>query len=167
MSKKHIYDNEKYLTEQIITYIGNKRALLDFIGEAIEKIQNDSKKEKLNIVDIFSGSGIVARYLKKYSDLLITNDLEDYSYTINKCYLANKSELNLDELISYYNLLIEKLDENLDSGFISEMYAPDDTDNIKDGERVFFTKRNANYIDTCRKIIETFPEKIKPYFSTY
>ena len=156
MKKNNKYDNEKYLTEQIITYIGNKRSLLDFIGEAIEKIQKDSKKQKLNIVDIFSGSGIVARYLKKYSDTLITNDLEDYSYTINKCYLANKSEIDLDELISYYNLLLERISENISDGFISEMYAPNNTDDIKNGERVFFTKRNANYIDTSRKIIETF-----------
>ncbi|MBE5923452.1 MAG: DNA modification methylase [Lachnospiraceae bacterium] len=157
-------DNEQFLTEQIITYLGNKRSLLDFIGEAIEKIQKDCEKQKLTIVDIFSGSGIVARYLKKYSDTLITNDLEDYSYTINKCYLANKSELDMDRLAKYYNLLTEKLSKRLYGGFISEMYAPLDTDNIKAGERVFFTTRNANYIDTCRKIIETFPDDIKPFF---
>ncbi len=164
MKHKLKCDNEKFLTEQIITYIGNKRSLLDFIGEAVEKTQKDLKKDKLKIVDLFSGSGIVARYLKKYSSTLITNDLEDYSYTINKCYLSNKSEIDFDELISYYNLLKEQLDNKLDTGFISEMYAPDDSDNIKMGERVFFTKRNANYIDTCRKIIETFPENIKHYF---
>lgn len=164
MNKKNQYDNEQFLTEQIITYIGNKRSLLDFIGEAIEKIQGDLKKEKLNIVDMFSGSGIVARYLKKYSSILITNDLEAYSYTINRCYLANKKDIDMDEMISYYNLLVERLNGNLEDGFISEMYAPKDTNNIKPGERVFFTKRNANYIDTCRKIIETFPENIKPFF---
>ena len=164
MTKKIEYENEEYLTNQIITYIGNKRSLLDFIGEGIEVIQKELKKDKLNIVDIFSGSGIVARYLKKYSNLLITNDLEDYSYTINKCYLANKSELDYDVLVSYYNLLKEKLNGNLTSGFISRLYAPADSDNIKDGERVFFTKRNANYIDTCRMIINTFPKEIQPFF---
>lgn len=164
MSKKNNDDNEKFLTEQIITYIGNKRSLLDFIGEAVLKIQKELDKPKLHIVDIFSGSGIVARYLKKYSDLLITNDLEDYSYTINKCYLSNKSEIDLDVLKRYYDLLKEELSDKLESGFISEMYAPKDTDDIKNGERVFFTKRNANYIDTCRKIIESFPQDIRPYF---
>lgn len=162
--KNRTYDNEKFLTEQIITYLGNKRALLSFIGEAIEKIQVETGKNKLNIVDIFSGSGIVSRYLKKYSALLITNDLEDYSFTLNRCYLSNKSELDMDMLISYYNLLKEKLNDKLEEGFISEMYAPLDSDNIKEGERVFFTKRNANYIDSCRKMIETFPEDIRPYF---
>lgn len=164
MNEQPKYENEEFLTEQIITYIGNKRSLLDFIGRAIELICEKEKKDKLNICDIFSGSGIVARYLKKYSNTLITNDLEDYSLTINKCYLSNKSEIDMDELISYYNLLKEKLDDELESGFISELYAPIDSDNIQEGERVFFTTRNANYIDTCRSIIETFPENIKPFF---
>ncbi|MCR5702490.1 MAG: DNA adenine methylase [Lachnospiraceae bacterium] len=162
MIKKN--DNEKYLTEQIITYLGNKRSLLDYIGKAIEMIQRDSGKQKLTIVDMFSGSGIVARYLKKYSDTLITNDLEDYSCTINTCYLANKSELDMDRLTGYYNQLVDKLNCNLHDGFISDMYAPADTDNIQEGERVFFTKKNANYIDTCRQIIETFPDDVQPFF---
>ena len=37
-------ENEQYLTEQIITYIGNKRSLLDFIGKGIKVIQKDLKK---------------------------------------------------------------------------------------------------------------------------
>lgn len=157
-------ENEKFLTQQIITYIGNKRSLLDFIGDGIEIIKDDLGKDKLVIADVFSGSGIVSRYLKQYSSKLITNDLEDYSYTINKCYLSNKSEIDMDKLISYYNLLIEQTDEELHSGFITELYAPEDTYNIKEGERVFFTTRNANYIDTCRAMIETFPKDIQPFF---
>ncbi len=157
-------ENEKFLTEQIITYLGNKRSLLDFIGEGVEIVKKDIKKEKLNIVDIFSGSGIVARYLKKYSNLLITNDLESYSYTLNKCYLSNKSELNLDKLVSDYNYLKEQLNAELSEGFITELYAPKDTNNIKRGERVFFTKRNAMYIDTCRKLINNLPEEERAFF---
>jgi len=162
MSK--LIENEKYLTEQIITYIGNKRSLLDFIGEAVSIVQRDLDKEKLDIVDIFSGSGIVARYLKRFSNKIVTNDLENYSYTLNKCYLSNKDEIDMDRIISYYNRLTEKLDEGLNKGFITELYAPKDSENIKKGERVFYTTRNAKYIDTCRRIISTFPEDIQHYF---
>lgn len=158
------FDNERFLTEQIITYIGNKRSLLDFIGSAMEIIQKDLKKEKLDIVDIFSGSGIVARYLKKYSNKLIANDLENYSYTLNKCYLTNKSELDMNLIVSYYNKLKSDLDVELQKGFITKLYSPNDENNIKKGERVFYTPRNAKYIDTCRKIISTFPEEIQHYF---
>lgn len=157
-------ENEKYLTEQIITYLGNKRSLLDFIGEAVSIIQKDLGKDKLDIVDIFSGSGIVARYLKRYAKKIITNDLEDYSYTLNKCYLSNKNEIDMDKIINYYNILKEKLNAQLNEGFITELYAPKDSKNIKKGERVFYTTRNAKYIDTCRQIISTFPNDIQPYF---
>lgn len=161
---KKLVENEKYLTEQIITYIGNKRSLLDFIGEAVEIVRKDLKKEKLDIVDMFSGSGIVARYLKKHSKKIITNDLENYSYTLNKCYLSNKDDIDMDKLISYYNRLKEKLEEEHISGFITELYAPEYNDNIEKGERVFYTNENAKYIDTCRQIISTFPVDIQHFF---
>lgn len=164
MNKQTKNDNEKFLTEQIITYLGNKRSLLDFIGEAIQEIQQETKQDKFKIFDVFSGSGIVARYLKKYSKVLITNDLEDFSYTINRCYLSNKSEIPYDIIISYYNLLKEKMNQELFSGFISELYAPKNSDKIQKNERVFFTTRNANYIDTCRNLIKTFPKEIQHFF---
>lgn len=157
-------ENEKYLSEQIITYLGNKRSLLDFIDKAIMIVKSDLNQEKLAIVDIFSGSGIVARYLKQHANLLITNDLENFSYTLNKCYLSNQSEIDFDYLFKYYNILIETLATKLEAGFISELYAPKDSNGIKKGERVFYTTRNAMYIDTCRKIIETFPKEIQHFF---
>lgn len=157
-------ENEKYLTEQIITYIGNKRSLLDFIGEAVEIVRKELNKEKLDIADLFSGSGIVARYLKKYSNKIITNDLENYSYTLNKCYLSNKKEINIDKIVSYYNRLRDRLEEKHISGFITKLYAPEDDGNIRKGERVFYTNKNAIYIDTCRQTIATFPVDIQHFF---
>ncbi len=166
MNKKimNTTENEEYLTNQIITYIGNKRSLLGFIGDAVDVVKHNLNKEKLDIVDIFSGSGIVSRYLKQHSSKIIANDLEDYSYVLNKCYLSNKSNLDMDELISWYNFLKENLDGELHGGIISEMYAPKDINDIKFGERCFYTTRNAKYIDTARQLIETVPEKYRVYF---
>ncbi|MDR2923356.1 MAG: DNA adenine methylase, partial [Treponema sp.] len=59
-----LYEDEKYLTEQIITYIGNKRSLLQFITKGIQIVQKRLNKNKLSIFDVFSGSGIVARHFK-------------------------------------------------------------------------------------------------------
>ncbi len=56
-------ESPAYLQEQLITYIGNKRSLLPFIGEAVRKVQRALGTEKLRILDLFSGTGIVARYL--------------------------------------------------------------------------------------------------------
>lgn len=158
------FENEMFLTSQIITYIGNKRSLLGFIGDAVAIVKKNLKKEKLDVVDIFSGSGIVSRYMKQHSSKIIANDLEDYSYVLNKCYLSNKNEIDMDELISWYNYLKENLDGELNDGIISEMYAPKDINNIKFGERCFYTTRNAKYIDTARQLIENVPERYRIYF---
>lgn len=158
------FENEEYLTSQIITYIGNKRALLDFIGDALNVVKKKTKKDKLDILDIFSGSGIVSRYFKQHSKKLISNDLERYSYIINKCYLSNKSEIDMTKVMSWYNYLQEELNKPLIEGFIHEMYSPKDIQNIKKGERVFFTSRNAMYIDTARQLINNIPDEIRHFF---
>lgn len=56
-----------YLQDQLITYIGNKRKLLDFIGIAINQIESELNKQKLSTADLFSGSGVVSRFLKQFS----------------------------------------------------------------------------------------------------
>jgi len=161
---KAIHEKKEYLTRQLITYIGNKRALLAFIGNGIRKVQKKMRKNKLKIFDVFSGSGIVARYFKQFSDLLIVNDLEKYSSVINECYLSNEDELNFSLLREYYQELISKSNKRLTKGIIAELYAPNDDNNIKPHERVFYTSRNAMYIDTVRQLIEKIPHNEQKYF---
>ena len=50
-------ENEDFLTKQLITYIGNKRALLGFIGKGIKIVGDKLSKKKLMVFDVFSGSG--------------------------------------------------------------------------------------------------------------
>jgi adenine-specific DNA-methyltransferase len=159
-----LYEKKEYLSQQLITYIGNKRALLTFIGDEIRKVQKKLYKNKLYMFDVFSGSGIVARYFKQFSDLLIVNDLEKYSAVINECYLANKSELDMIMLHKYYCDILDEADNHLIRGLISGLYAPKDDQNIKAGERVFYTSRNAMYIDTVRQITGKLPQKIQKFF---
>lgn len=147
-------ENTEYLTKQLITYIGSKRALLDFIDTGLSTVQKRLGKDKLNIFDVFSGSGITARYFKQYASKLIVNDIEDYSRVINKCYLINKSELDQNKLMNiYYELKTELSREHFKKGFISELYSPDDDKKIIHGERVFYTTRNAAFLDTARLAI--------------
>jgi adenine-specific DNA-methyltransferase len=158
------FENDDYLTQQLITYIGNKRALLGFIGDGIKKVQKKLNKEKLKMFDVFSGSGIVARYFKQFSELLIANDLEKYSAVINECYLSNDKERDDFTLHKYYYELIERAKNNLVKGIVSELYAPKDDRNIKQDERVFYTTRNAMYIDTMRQLIDAIPKNYQKYF---
>ena len=158
------YEKKEYLTRQLITCIGNKRALLGFIGNGIGKVQKRLQKNKLKTFDVFSGSGIVARYFKQFSDLLIANDLEKYSAVINACYLSNESELDFSLLREYYRELISKSNTGLIKGLISDVYAPGDDKKIEPNERVFYTSRNAMYIDTVRQLIDRIPQNDQKYF---
>jgi adenine-specific DNA-methyltransferase len=164
-SPEAIREKEAYLTRQLITYIGNKRALLHFIGRGIQKVQSRLNKEKLAIFDVFSGSGITARYFKQFSGFLAVNDLEKYSTVINQCYLSNENELDIPSLKNTYNNMISQLsDDKLEPGLIAGLYAPKDDTNIQPGERVFYTQRNAMYIDTARKLIGKLPENEQKFF---
>jgi adenine-specific DNA-methyltransferase len=158
-------ENPDYLGRQLITYLGNKRALLDFIGRGVSIVKARLGKDKLDCLDAFSGSGAVARYLKGHSRLLIANDLERYSEVINSCYLANRSELDMDGLRERHRELVSRLSsEPLGPGFISRLYAPADDSDIKPGERAFYTSRNAAYLDSACRLIGGMPSGARPFF---
>ena len=158
-------ESRDFLTEQIITYIGNKRSLLDFITKGIEIVQSRLNKEKLDIFDVFTGSGIVARHCKQFSHSLLVNDLEQYAAVTGECYLSNKNQLNMQTLNEIFEGLIAAINNNpLNEGIITKLYSPEDDDNIKKDERVFYTRRNAMYIDTMRSYIESVPSEYQKYF---
>lgn len=160
-----IDENPDYLSAQLITYIGNKRALLGFIEEGLSIVKKQLKKSHIDTFDVFSGSGIVSRFFKKHSNILISNDIEHYANVINSCYLSNIDAILLKELKEIYSNIINKLNESeLRDGIISKNYAPKEDNNIKKGERVFYTRRNAKYIDTARILIESVDKKYQHYF---
>ena len=55
-------ENPSYLSNQLITYIGNKRALLEQIGKAVMCVKKRTGKQHLRVFDAFSGSGVVSRF---------------------------------------------------------------------------------------------------------
>ncbi len=171
-------ENENYLTEQLITYIGNKRSLLNFIKEGVELAQKELGKSKISTFDVFSGSGIVSRFLKKYSSYQYANDMENYASIISNCYLSNKKDLDLQKIQDFYNQLTKSCEENMKNfldesetafkkipGFISEYYAPKDLNDIHSGERCFYTPYNACYIDCMRQLIDKeIPQEYQKFF---
>lgn len=166
-------ENTQYLTEQLITYIGNKRSLLPFIKQGVEIVQKELNKEFLHCFDVFSGSGIVSRFLKSYASSITTNDLETYAKIISSCYLSNKSSINFDELEKIHSELVKSTTNEISTcelndscpGFVSELYAPKDEDNVQFGERCFYTPYNAKYIDIMRqKITDEVPAELQKFF---
>ncbi|MGL4986007.1 MAG: DNA adenine methylase [Treponemataceae bacterium] len=148
-------ENKSFYTSQLITYLGNKRLLIPHIETQIEHIKLILGKKKIVCADIFSGSGIVARMLKKHSNHLIVNDLELYSAAINSCYLANKKDHPAKQCTLYRNAIIRSCEKAKIEGVICANYAPKDDENIKRGERVFYSRENALLIDTYRSLIDT------------
>ena len=163
MEKK---ENKDFLTTQIITYLGNKRSLLGNIEKEVIEIENKIGSKKLVCADIFSGSGIVARMLKKHSSKLIVNDLENYSSLINSCYLINKNDYPSEICAEFRKEIERKCEEKKYAGIISKNYAPQDDNNILQGERVFYTHENAVLIDTYRKLIDEIvnEKSLKKFF---
>lgn len=158
-------ESPEFLTTQLITYIGNKRKLLGYIEHEVQLIKRELKSEKVVCADLFSGSGAVARMLKQHSSLLIVNDLESYSRMVNDCYLQNKSSFPQAKYEQTKQLILEKASLCSVPGIIATNYAPQDDDNIKSGERAFYTRTNAILIDTYRTIIEQYADDdIKKYF---
>ncbi|MBI2860326.1 MAG: DNA adenine methylase [Chloroflexi bacterium] len=148
-------ENGEYLTQQLVTYIGNKRALLRFIGQAVDVVKKRLHKDRITFLDGFSGCGIVSRYARQHSELVICNDIEQYAEIISRCYQSNKSDLPLPDLRETYAYLKSKLtEEQLLEGFITRLYAPEQDGNIEPGERVFYTRRNAMYLDTARGLLK-------------
>lgn len=159
-------ENPDFLTTQIITYLGNKRSLIKKIESEIEAILSELKTDKAVCADFFSGSGIVARMMKRHSSNLIVNDLERYSALINSCYLINKKDYPQELCEKIRRNLVEKASKIKIPGIIAENYAPKDDDNIQRGERVFYTRENALLIDTYRKLIDedVADENLKKFF---
>lgn len=146
---------DKYINQTMLTCIGNKRKLINNIENVVNDVKNILNKDKLNIVDGFAGSIVVSRAFTYYADKLYSNDLELYSYLMAQCYLIKPSNKNQKEIMKH----IETMNSLAESGpykegIICKLYAPEDTYNIKHGERCFYTRENALIIDTLRDYIE-------------
>ena len=159
----HVLDEDPdYLSRQVITYIGNKRALLGQIGQVVEGVKGRLGKERLRAFDVFSGSGIVSRYLKAHASTLISNDIEDYAAVVGRCYLRNRSTVDLREIIEMVDEMNRRVeDESLPPGFIEELYAPRDEGRITREDRVFYTRDNARRLDGYRQMIDAVPKDFR------
>jgi len=78
-----------------MNYIGSKLSLLQFLDESITKVVNNNCE---TFCDLFAGTGIVGAYFKKKGFTIIANDIQYYSYVLNRHYIGNSKELNFTHL---------------------------------------------------------------------
>jgi adenine-specific DNA-methyltransferase len=156
---------DPYVQQKMLTMLGSKRKLVGFIEGVVEDVKLRLGKEKLVLADGFCGSAVVSRMLAGHAAELYSNDFELYAHTVAYACLVAPDEsqaARVRQHVDAANALAES--GPLSPGFVAKHYAPEDTENIKPNERVFFTHENALRIDTIRAYVEASvaPED-KPY----
>ena len=125
-------------------FIGNKKKLLDFIDKSLDK----NIKNITSVADVFSGSTSVAQHFKKNKKLVFSNDLLNFSYTLQRAYIQtnNAEELSsIVELSEYFNILNNNKPKK---GFFYEQFAPSESKNSK-FNRNYLSVENAGKIDAA------------------
>ena len=87
-----------------MNYIGSKQKLFPFISETITNVVGDDLSQN-TFCDLFAGTGIVGRKFKTQVKNVITNDVEFYSYVLNRNYIGNHKPISSEDLITQLNLI--------------------------------------------------------------
>ncbi|MFH0968917.1 MAG: DNA adenine methylase [Patescibacteria group bacterium] len=151
-----------------MNYIGSKLSLLKFLEESINKVVD---KNCNTFCDLFAGTGIVGSYFKKKGYKVIANDIQYYSYVLNRHYIGNHKELaflklakeisNLENIkaedrkifvCNYLSILKGK------KGFIYKNYCLGGTKDKKE-QRQYFSDDNGMRCDAIRQKIENWKKE--------
>jgi len=129
-----------------MNYIGSKFRLAGFIEHTIRSVAGNDLSQKI-FCDLFAGTGIVGRIFKTAAKSVIANDVEYYSFVLNKNYIENHVEIpDKQETIDELNRL-----PLIDNGFIYKNYC------MGGGSgRQYFSDDNGKKIDTIRQHIESW-----------
>lgn len=130
-----------------MNYIGSKYSLMDFLRETVDSVTEYKSGEGHIFADLFAGTGVVGAEYKKMGYEVISNDIQYYSYVINKHLIENVPELDdsfLNELNSLEGIM----------GFVYNNYC----DGSGSG-RNYFTDDNGKKCDAVRTALERMHSK--------
>ena len=130
-----------------MNYIGSKHKLSDFIKQSVHSVAGENLSDKI-FCDLFAGTGIVGRNFKTEVKQVISNDIEYYSFVLNKNYIENHMPFEYQYLINELNNL------NGIKGFVFEEYS----ENGK-AQRQYFSESNGKKIDALRQKIESWEKE--------
>ncbi len=155
-----------------MNYIGSKKSLLGFLDDSISEVVGEGN---FTFCDLFAGTGVVGQHFKRKGYKVIANDLQYYSYVLNKNYIENHKPLQFAGLVGEIESLksdgLKSLPEKVCDylshlkpleGFIYNNYSQGGTER-KDFCRNYFTDVNSKKIDRVRYQIENWKkgEKIE------
>ena len=120
--------------------------------------------------DLFAGTGAVGTHFKKLNYQIIANDLQYYSYVLNRHYIGNHKPLQFDGLediipekkVALFESKMHAVCDYLShlegiEGFLYNNYSP--TGSLQNGaQRQFFTDENAKKCDAIRLKIESWKQ---------
>lgn len=150
-----------------MNYIGSKKSLLHFIEESIHTVVEN---RNYTFCDLFAGTGIVGSHFKKLGYRIIANDLQYYSFVLNKHWIENNEELSflgLEKIVPGLATSENKAQKVVDylqhipneKGFIFQHYCYGGTkDNTV--QRLYFTDENGMKTDAIRNRIESWKSKL-------
>jgi adenine-specific DNA-methyltransferase len=127
-----------------LKYLGSKKKLIPFLEKTIKSVVGNNLA-KLSFCDLFAGSGIVGRSFKSSVKEIISNDLEYYSFVINRNSIGNNEPIADNE---YFIDTLNRLPLER-KGFIYTNYCPGGGSG-----RMYFSDHNGKKIDTMRQWIE-------------
>jgi len=130
-----------------MNYIGSKQKLSSFISTSVSSVVGDDLSQKI-FCDLFAGTGIIGRTFKTNVKKVISNDLEYYSYILNKNYIENH------ETLDFYSIIEELNHLNGIEGFIFNEYSENGNQ-----KRLYFSEYNGKKIDAIRQQIEIWEKE--------
>ncbi|MFQ5612755.1 MAG: DNA adenine methylase [Anaerolineae bacterium] len=79
-----------------MNYIGSKHSLLPFLEQHILDFVD---LEDATFFDIFAGTGAVGRHFKRFGGRIVANDIQHYSYCLNRAYVGLNEEPGFAALV--------------------------------------------------------------------
>lgn len=125
-----------------MNYIGSKYSLLDFLHETISEVTGYQDSDAFVFADLFAGTGVVGAYYKSLGCRVLSNDIQFYSYAVNKHFIENDTTVRMD-LFDYFNSL-----QGVE-GFIYQNYCAG-----SGSGRNYFTDENGKKCDAIRMELE-------------
>lgn len=124
-----------------MNYIGSKYSLMDFLTTTIANVAGTNTEGKV-FADLFAGTGVVGKTFKERGYRVISNDIQYYSYVLNKHLIENVPPLSID--------VVDNLNQLTGTeGFIYKNYC------VGSGSgRQYFTDQNGMKCDSIRIELE-------------
>lgn len=123
-----------------MNYIGSKYSLMDFLTETITAVAGGNTHKVF--ADLFAGTGVVGKTFKQKGYRVLANDIQYYSFVINRHLIGNTPPLEVD-ILEYLNGL-----EGTE-GFIYKNYCAG-----SGSGRNYFTDENGKRCDAIRTELE-------------